>query len=263
MMMVSMSGCETLKKLISREIQRIEERHDPKGEIQPPVIEQMPESASGTEIIEEESAPAPVEVPVIEVEIEEYQSDPNVFGVSKLPLGVDKVVAAGLLNPEQLESIKLSNIAKIVYFKNSVYDKELIHMLQRFIVDGYLRGVNVIPIIKAQNNKLVLQVKQLSGARGMASGETVTLSTSFWKDAPFYSRLRTFYHELGHAIFERAHQCGYTLMWSSEICSGARLYPRGDKYDVMLDEMYSFKNWKLKGPLEGGAKKNCPISGCV
>lgn len=202
----------------------------------------------------------------------DYQKDPNLFATSRLPMGVDKAVASGLLTAEQVAAIEMDEILKLFIHDDDDggpnHHMELAYMLQRYVVDGFLRGVNMIAIIKSQSDPLRLSVENLpeysSEPNGVAVGEKIRFGNNFWemRDTPFYSKLRTFYHELGHALLERGHICGMTMMHYPS-CSSDRPFPRGTYYDPLLDEMFNPANWANRGkPLEGGARPNCPLTGC-
>lgn len=203
----------------------------------------------------------------------DYQEDPSEFAVSKYPMGVKAAVLSGKLTKEQIASIQMEEILKLFDYKDTDggvnRHKEMAYLLQRYIVDGYLRGVNLIPIIKAQSSRLVIGVENMPDYKvepnGAANGERVRFGNDFWekRNTPFYSKLRTFYHELGHALLERTHKCGLSLMHAPKCTGESRPFPRGTKYDPLMDEMFNPKNWHDWTPgrtLEGKATPYCPIN---
>jgi hypothetical protein len=203
----------------------------------------------------------------------DYQKDPNIFATSHLPMGVDKAVESGKLTKEQIASIQMDKILELFTYQDrdggTNRHKEMAYMLQRVIVDGYLRGVNIIPIIKAQSDKLKLGVENLpefaNEPNGVAVGEWVRYGDNFWEKNgnPFYVKLRTFYHELGHALLERGHKCVNSMM--NSLCS-PRPFPKGSNYEPMMAEFFNVKNWEdwksgsRTRSMEGGATPYCPIT---
>lgn len=141
-------------------------------------------------------------------------------GMKTLP----EILGSGKLTPEQMQNLSINNVLSLFDFRGgSEADRlEMGYLLQRFIMDGYIRGVDVVKYIKdtaaADGTKVVIglmteaEMDTLSdgavglaspggGLPGMHTKANYTLFTEpYWRAAPETERFHIFYHEWGHQL---------------------------------------------------------------
>lgn len=154
--------------------------------------------------------------------------DDRTWNVRKLP----DILAMGILTPQQIEAAGISNVLTMFDFVGgSETDRlELGYLLQRFILEGYIRGVDVPKMMKDWENdniewehastdagvkhrKLVLGFgteQEINGPTGLytpggAAGlnlqdRYVMFVDKYWQDSPEVERFGMFFHEFGHQL---------------------------------------------------------------
>jgi hypothetical protein len=122
------------------------------------------------------------------------------------PMRLDAMIKSGRLTQEQLEAGSLPNIMTL-FESAPEYRDEFAYLLQRFVFDGFMRGVDIPKLIRENDTKLKFNVSSnLANAAwdGMSSGGgRLTFSPKLInpnRDAR--SVMNVFYHELGHEILE-------------------------------------------------------------
>lgn len=153
----------------------------------------------------------------------EWVDDRNWDTMKTLP----EIVGSGMLSQTALQNLAIGNVLTLFDFRGgSEQDRlEFGYLLQRFIMDGYIRGVDVYQYIKdtsqADGSRFVIglmtedEMKKLYnpggaaalassgglGAIGLNNNANYTLFTDgYWRDAPETERFGMFYHEWGHQL---------------------------------------------------------------
>ena len=168
-----------------------------------------------------------------------------------MPRDTADVLSSGLLTPDQLEKAKLDNIQKL--FKcpgcTDAQRTEMALYLQRFVLDGYIRGVDVPGMIQHGDDEPItfhFQDGRLSGVADTGGGSDVTFRA--WDKYDDGWRFQLFYHELGHNLLERGHNANSdSLMYSASGGPGTLQNPskiRSERYDYMMGELFNPDNWK-------------------
>lgn len=159
------------------------------------------------------------------------------------PRTLKEILGSGRLTPEQLQMASLPSVRSMFTTNTPEYKEELAWFLQRFIIDGFLSGVDVVSKIKGKKtfNLDVVDVQSRLGKGGHVIGTAgpskVYWDKQYWDKQSVKNKLQTFYHELGHSVLGRSHtekEEGSSIMsWNGP--GGSWL----DKYDWAVGELFN------------------------
>lgn len=185
-----------------------------------------------------------------------------------MPRTIEEMFASGKLTKAQLEAASMPNVMTL--FDAPANDKaELAHFMQRFILDGYMRGVDVVKLLKEKPTKYHLDIIDIQSAYGRPSGAVATANqsragfdTSYWDDSTSYiSKLTTFYHEMGHGLLDQNHNENEGGSWIMSHNGPGSTFM--SNYDERMGELFNPSNpGKVQAP--GGATgtpTGAPVSG--
>lgn len=125
---------------------------------------------------------------------------------------IDQMTMSGQFTAAQLQAASLPNVMSL-FDAPPEYRQEMAHFMQRFILDGYMRGVDVVSILRNKPQKFWVAVQDIQSTAGRPSGAVATATskralfdTSYWTPNKSYeAKLQTFYHEMGHALLNQRH----------------------------------------------------------
>jgi hypothetical protein len=174
-----------------------------------------------------------------------------------MPRTIEEMLASGRLSQAQIQAASMPNVMSL-FDAPAAHKAEMAHFLQRFILDGYMRGVDVVAKIRAKPS-FYLGVTNIQGAGvGRPSSAVATATSaralfddSYWRpDSSYGSKLQTFYHEMGHAILNQRHTEKDSGSWimSSNGPGGGWM----DRYDQALGQLFNPGNPGSTQPNGGG-----------
>lgn len=137
-----------------------------------------------------------------------------------LPRTATEYGKSGILSARQLQAASLPNVLSLFNAPDSIRS-EVAHFLQRFILDGFARGVDVPAIMKSRGTKWDFHVAEIGGnAIGDGKFGRVRFDEDWYPGQTSYmKKLQLFYHEMGHAALDRGHTVapnGTPLMLQSQ-----------------------------------------------
>ncbi|UOF79068.1 neutrophil collagenasE [Caudoviricetes sp.] len=126
---------------------------------------------------------------------------------------ISGILSSGKLTSSQIKAASISNVMTLFDAPAAVKD-EFAHFLQRFIIDGFLRGVDVVAIMKSGSKRWVYSIEEqgsnvlatAQGRSGVSTNGSIEFDDDFWDSGTSYEKkLQLFYHEMGHAALARPH----------------------------------------------------------
>lgn len=191
--------------------------------------------------------------------------DEGTFGKTTeggMPRETAEILASGLLTQEQIEAAKIENIYKLMVCDgcSAEQTQELALYMQRYVLDGYIRGVDVPGMIQNGNDEIVHfhlgdANAWLSGVADTGGGPNVTLNgfdsaSDGWKASLFY-------HEVSHNLLDRGHNSNdQSIMYGPSGVGNLRSPEQiSANYDYMMGELFNPDNWgQVAHPGDKGVK---------
>jgi len=169
-----------------------------------------------------------------------------------------------MLNQGQIDQAALPKVLTMFECTgcNEAQKLELGFYLQRFIVDGMIRGEDVIKNIQDQGGlKFNMDYTPGRGIGGMAdTGGGVNVSLYGWGDYSDGWKFDDFYHEVGHNLLERGHNYDPNSVMYGPGDVGQLKGPEwlSGVYDYAMGELYNPDNWAKTQAPPGVAPKVDP-----
>lgn len=179
---------------------------------------------------------------------------------------LSQIVGSGMLSQQQLQSASFNNVYSMINATGMTEStkREMTYYLQRMILEGYIRGVDMVREIKSQNGgkiniglaNAVCGSTAYDGCGDWGSN-TVTFRAAWWNGSTDKLKLALFYHELGHAILNRPHNSSYSIMQVPyNQISGT--WQTNSNYKTLVDELFrNNANSKLN---VGVTRGNIPLN---
>lgn len=176
-----------------------------------------------------------------------------------------QIVGSGMLTQAQLQSASYANVSSMLRVDGgSAADKqEMTYMLQRYILEGYVRGVDMVRDIKEDYGGSV----RIQLTDGAVCGTTSTsiigcggmgytqFRNSFWQNAGDATKLALFYHEVGHEMLNRGHAFGQQSLMSYDYFNNSWA-KNGTLYKSLMDELYRNASGVSRFSPTGGATRD-------
>lgn len=167
-------------------------------------------------------------------------------------VNLSQIVGSGLLSQQQLQTANINNVYSMINADGmgDTEKREMAYYLQRFILEGYIRGVDVVREIKAQNGgKINIGLRGTvcgGGADGCgdSSTNTTTFRAAWWRNSTDKLKLALFYHEIGHTLLNRPHNGAYSIM-KGRPYSYDQITDRwqsNNEYKTLMDELFRNNN---------------------
>lgn len=159
---------------------------------------------------------------------------------------LSQIVGSGMLSQQQLQSASFNNVYSMINTTGMTESekREMAFYMQRMILEGYVRGVDLVREIKSMNGgKINISLAATvcgGGADGCGTAETNTFSfrTAWWRNRDDKLKLALFYHEAGHALLNRSHTGAYSIMQVpyNQISGN---WQSNSQYKVLMDELFN------------------------
>ncbi len=213
-------------------------------------------------------------------QMEESQSNPLMVDEKYFNKSLAQTLGSGMLSAEQIRSASFANVQAMIGFRDSAptpgggsmglslsaQDKqEMTFYMQRMILEGYVRGVDLTKAIKAtRGGKMTFGfgdgfgLKGGNGAIGLGGTNAgVALDRSFWSKANDAEKLGLFYQEVGHALLDfpsgvQGHSRGLMKGSDADVQNGGGSLK--NNYDKYL-------NWFFEDANSGAGKRFNPTKG--
>lgn len=211
---------------------------------------------------------------------EESSNNPLMVDEKYFNKSLAQTLGSGMLSAEQIRSASFANVQAMIGFRDSAptpgggstglslssQDKqEMTFYMQRMILEGYVRGVDLTKAIKAtRGGKMTFGfgdgfgLKGGNGAIGLGGTNAgVALDRSFWSKANDAEKLGLFYQEVGHALLDfpsgvQGHSRGLMKGADADVQNGGgSLKSNYDKY----------LNWFFEDANSGAGKRFNPTKG--
>lgn len=168
-----------------------------------------------------------------------------------MPRTLADIMGSGTLTQAQVDSAALTNVLTLFTCESCTSEQkvELGLYLQRFILDGNMRGVDVIGRINEQGGvNFNMNYAPNSGMGGMASvGGGKNVSMYGWGDGSDGWKMSNFYHEVGHNVLDLPHTSdSNSIMEAGANDIGILKSPKwlDGVYDYAMGELFNPDNWK-------------------
>lgn len=172
-----------------------------------------------------------------------------------------QIVGSGKLTQEQLQRASYSSVYSMVRVDggSEADHQEMAYYLQRMILEGYLRGVDITRDIQNEYGGSI-RVQLTDGAVcsttstsiiGCGGMGYVQFRNGFWQNAGDGTKLALFYHEFGHEILNRPHNMVPSSLMGYDRFNNS-WQSNGSTYNSLIDELFrnaSGVNSTTAGPL--------------
>jgi hypothetical protein len=124
------------------------------------------------------------------------------------------LLASKAFTAAQLQAASIQNVSKLIKWIGGGGSTELQHqqvefMMQRYVLEGFMNGVDVPRLIQAQYNGSGVPIgffADQGSTIGWGGGGQVTWSMSYWNGTDSAGQLADFYHEMGHELLGEQHE---------------------------------------------------------
>lgn len=185
-------------------------------------------------------------------------------------LTLNQTVGSGMISAAQFKAASFDNVSAMIGYRTEGFNgaqasqlsasqkKEMTYMLQRMILEGYVRGIDVPAMIKGMpGGKLDMSVSDGSGLGLGVAGHSVgvMLDNTWWNKASDVDKIGLFYQEVGHALGVADHTRG--LMKGSDTIFSADSTAK-DNYAKYVD--WYFQDVKSESRYDVASSSNGALS---
>lgn len=125
------------------------------------------------------------------------------------PVTLTQILGSRVLSAEQLQAASYGNVyAMIAAGSKGLSEQnhqEAAYLMQRMILEGYIRGVDIVRDIQKENGgKVPLSIFTFNQGStiGWGGGGNVQLDANYWNSVDDAGKLALFYHEMGHELLD-------------------------------------------------------------
>ncbi len=162
-----------------------------------------------------------------------------------------QMIGSGMLSQEQLQAASFSNVLSMMRVDGGTDTdrREMAFYMQRMIMEGFVRGVDLVRDIKEDyGGSIRVQLTDgavcgsySTGIIGCGGMGYTQLRNSSWQGMGDGAKLALFYHEVGHEMLNRTHK-----FVPSSLMGYDRFNNSWQKdavvYDQLMDELYANAN---------------------
>jgi len=158
-----------------------------------------------------------------------------------------QIIGSGLLSQQQLQSASFANILSMVRVDGGTEQdrQEMAYYLQRYVLEGMIRGVDLIRDIKEDyGGSIRIQLTDgavcgdySTGIIGCGGMGYTQFRKSFWNNAGDGTKLALFYHEVGHEMLNRGHNFTPSSLMGYDRFNNS-WQSNGSTYTSLMDELF-------------------------
>ncbi len=160
---------------------------------------------------------------------------------------MSQIVGSGMLSQEQLQAASFSNVLSMTRVDGGTDNdrREMAFYMQRMIMEGYIRGVDLVRDIKNEYGGSI-RIQLTDGAVCSTTSTSIIgcggmgftqFRNSFWQNAGDGTKLALFYHEVGHEMLNRGHDMRPSSLMGYDRFNNSWQKDAGT-YDALMDELY-------------------------
>lgn len=154
---------------------------------------------------------------------QQQTSDPNMVDDAGWSKTLAQTVGSGMISAAQFQAASFANVGAMLGTRTSSFNgatagalsndekTEMTYMLQRMILEGYVRGVDIPAMIKNMNGgQLKLATSDGAGLGLGVAGYNIgaMFDKTWWSKASDIDKIGLFYQEVGHALGVAPHTRG-------------------------------------------------------
>ncbi len=175
------------------------------------------------------------------------------------PVTLAQILGSKMLTPDQLKRASIQNVSTMFNVQGGTQTEkaEMYYMFQRFMLEGFIRGVDVTKDFKGQggkNPRFTIHLDNGSTVKGnennigVSKQGEVRFNVDYMRRNDDNVKMSLFYHEMGHELLNREHAASASIMKSGgSNAAGNKLDNSVTDYNQLMGDLYGPNGGRLSG----------------